>query len=293
MVNRQSSTSAWLIVGLLLLSSILAVVQLGITSQSYGQYVTQTTYPPGPATTWRLHTGNRTWTYMGNQTWSWSHTDNRTFTRPGNLTWVHTGNQSWTWIHTANQTWTQLGNQTERKRGGNLGLVNGWAHSNMTIASKIVTQTLLMNGTHGVELGAIAINASSRGQTIRNLAFNESVLQIEFDHNGSIQLNVNSSVKPVQVFADNNALTEAQSLNGLTPESEAWVYDPTSHALTIFADPSSVTLVYNTTPTPSVPTPVPEYPTTLALVLIGCLAITLLIAKKSRNRKTMPPCQRQ
>jgi hypothetical protein len=150
-----------------------------------------------------------------------------------------------------------------------------------------------MNGTHGVELGFIAINASSTGQIIRNLAFNESVLQIEFDHNGSIQLNVNSSVKPAQVFADNNELTEAQSLNGLTAESDAWVYDSNSHVLAIFADPSSVTLVYSLTSTPSVSTPVPEYPTALALVLIGCFPITLLIAKKSRNRKTMPSCQRR
>jgi hypothetical protein len=181
---------------------------------------------------------------------------------------------------------------TGRKRRGNLGLVNGWAQSNVTMAARIVNQTLLMNETDGVELGFITINASSSGQIIRNLAFNESVLQIEFDHNGSIQLSVNSSAKPAEVFADNNVLTEAQSLNGLTPESEAWVYDPSSHALTIFADPSSVTLVYSLTPT-SVPTPVPEYPTALALVLIGCLAMTLLIARKSSHRKTMRPCQRQ
>ena len=174
---------------------------------------------------------------------------------------------------------------TGHRRGGNLGLVNGWAHSNITIASRIITQTLLMNESHGVELGFIAINASSSGQIIRNVAFNETVLQIEFDRNGSIQLTVNSSVKPAQVFADDNALTEAQSSNGLTPASEAWTYDPNSHAVTIFADPSTVTLVYSPTQTPSVPTPVPEYPTALSLVMIGCLAMSLLVAKKSRNRK--------
>ncbi|MGP8127095.1 MAG: hypothetical protein ACLP9D_04735 [Candidatus Bathyarchaeia archaeon] len=292
MVNRQNSRSASLIVCLLLLSSTVAVIQLGIPSQSYGQYVTETTYPPGSPTTWHVHTGNWTWTHTGNQTWSWNHTGNRTFTRPGNLTWVHTGNQSWTWIHTANQTWTQLGNMTGRKKGGNLGLVNGWAHSNVTIAAGIENRTLLMNGTYGAELGFIAVKASSSGQIIRNVAYNGSVLQIEFDHNGSIQLNVNSSAKPAQVFADNNELTEAQSLNGLTPESEAWVYDSNSHTLAIFADPSTVTLVYNPTPAPSVPTPVPEYPTALALVLTGCLTITLLIEKKSRDRKTPPSSQR-
>jgi hypothetical protein len=145
-----------------------------------------------------------------------------------------------------------------------------------------------MNGTQGVRLGFIMINESSSDQIIRNLAINETVAQIEFDHNGSVQLIVNSSVRPSQVLADNIVLTEAQSLNGLTPESEAWIFDPNSHTLAIFADPASVTLVYTLAPSTPTSTPVPEYPTALAPVLIGCLIMTLLIGKRSRNCETMP-----
>jgi hypothetical protein len=162
----------------------------------------------------------------------------------------------------------------------------------MTVGARNVTQPILMNGTQGVRLGFIMINASSSDQTIRNLAINATVAQIEFDHNGSIQLIVNSSVKPSQVLANNELLTEVQSLNGLTPESGVWVYDSNNHNLTIFADPAFVTLIYPLAPPTS--TPVPEYPTTFALVLIGSFAITLLITKRPRNSKAMPKlCQRQ
>ncbi|MGD0424733.1 MAG: hypothetical protein ABSA92_14940 [Candidatus Bathyarchaeia archaeon] len=278
MVNRQRSPSGWLIVGLLLLSSILSVVQLGI-SQSYGQYVTQTTYLPGLPTTWRVHTGNRTWTHMGNHTWI--HTGNRTFTRPGNLTWVHTGNQTWTWIHT-NQTWTQLGNLTERKRGPP-SFMNGWARSNMTVATRNETQAFLLNGTYDIRLGSIAIYASSSGQVIRSVAFNDSVVQVEFDREGSVQLVINSSAKPSQVFADNNTLTMTQSISGLTPASEAWVYDQSSHTLIILADPMSITLIYGTTTS----TPIPEFPAALELMIaVGCLAIMLIIRKALNEHYT-------
>ena len=281
MVNRQSSTSASLIVVLLLLSSTLAVIQLGITSQSYGQYVTQTTYSPGLSTTWRVHAGNRTWTHMGNQTWSWIHSGNRTFTRPGNLTWVHTGNQSWTWVHTANQNSTQLGNLTGRNGGWvPPGLVNGWAHSNITMASRNVTQAFLLNGTLGIRLGSIAINASSSGQVIRNVAFNDSVVQVEFDREGAVQLIVNSSNKPSRVFADNNTLAMVQSSSGLTLDSEAWVYDQSNHTLIILADPMSITIVYGT----ATPTPIPEFPDALEIVTVaGCLAVTLTTEKDLRK----------
>ncbi len=264
-VSCQRPKSRWLVIGLLLSVSALALTQAGIVGPSYGQFMTQTTYPPGLPTTWRVHTGNRTWTHMGNHTWI--HTGNRTFTRPGNLTWVHT----------ANQTWTQLGNWTGRKRGGGPpGFMNGWAHSNMTIASGNETQAFLLNGTNGIRLGSIAINASSTGQIIRNIAFNDSVVQVEFDREGSVQLIINSSAKPSQVFADNNTLTMAQSISGLTPASEAWVYDQNSHTLIILADPMSITLIYGT----ATSTPIPEFPPALELMItVGWLAIVLMIRK--------------
>jgi hypothetical protein len=154
----------------------------------------------------------------------------------------------------------------------------------MTVAARNLTQPILLNGTEGVRLGFIRINASSSGQIIRNVAFNESVAQIEFDYNGSIQLTISSSVKPSQVFADGNLLSEAQSPVGLTPQSEAWIYDPNNQVLTIFADPASVTLIYTPAATTIITTPVPEYPTALGLVLIGCLIMTILLSKNPRIR---------
>jgi hypothetical protein len=164
------------------------------------------------------------------------------------------------------------------------GLLNGWAHSNMSITAKNMTHPVAMNGTRGIVLGWVAINASSNDQNIRNVAFNESVAQIIFDREGSVKLIINSSMKPAKVFADNLELLEAQSSAGLTPESEAWVYDQNGHTITIFADPSSVTLVYSLTPSPPT-TPVAEYPTDLALILAGCLAAILTITKRNVRKK--------
>jgi len=315
MVNRQSSPLGWLVVSLLLFSSTLTVVQFDIVSQSYGQYVTQTTHspPPGLPTTWRGHIGNRTWTRMANQTWSWIHIGNRTFTRRGNQswTWSYTGNQSWTHIENQTWTWNRIANQThtyysgnqtwtwtgplgppgrgnETRRNGQVppGLVNGWAHSNVTVGARNVAQPLFMNGTDSVRLSHIAINASSAGQIIRNIAFNQTVTQIEFDRNGTLQLIINSSVKPTQVFADDLELSESQSLNGLTPTSEMWYYNQSNQALTS-ADPSSITIFYAPT------APVPEFPTPLEQAIVIYLAVTLILEKKLTNttQAGLPPEQ--
>ena len=150
----------------------------------------------------------------------------------------------------------------------------------MTITSRKVTQAFLLNGTFGTRLDSIAINASSSGQVIRNVAFNDSVVQVEFDREGSVQLIINSSAKPAQVFADDNTLTMVQSSSGLTPDSEAWAYDQSSHTLIILADPMSITIVYGT----ATPTPIPEFPAALEVVIvIGCLTVTLIIEKDFKN----------
>jgi hypothetical protein len=132
------------------------------------------------------------------------------------------------------------------------------------------------------------INASSNNQNIRNLAMNATVAQIEFDHNGSLQLIVNSSIKPSQVLADNTVLTQAQTLSGLTPGSEAWAYDSISHSLIIFADPNSVTLIYALTPSTPASTPVPEYPTTFAVLLVACFTVVILIGRRTEARSIGP-----
>ncbi len=160
------------------------------------------------------------------------------------------------------------------------GLLRAWAHSNMSVVARAVTHAIFLNGTHGVELAEIAIAASSNGQMMRNIANNETVAQVDFDHDGAVELVVNSSEKPAAVFADDIELNEAQWNIGLTPNSNAWVYDENSHMLTIYADPSSITLVYA-----SAPTPVSEFPVTLAaFVLLLGLFGTILAARKASKK---------
>lgn len=159
------------------------------------------------------------------------------------------------------------------------GLLNAWAHSNMSVVARAVTHAIFLNGEHGVELAQIAIAASSNGQLIENVATNETVAQVDFDHDGAVELDVNSSAKPAAVFADDNELTEAQWNVGLTPNSNAWAYDQNSHMLKVFADPSSITIFYG-----QAPMPVPEFPAGLvALTLVGSLATALLVAKKTKH----------
>lgn len=161
------------------------------------------------------------------------------------------------------------------------GLLNAWAHSNMSVVARAVTHAIFLNGAHGVELAEIAIAASSNGQTIRDVAFNESVAQVDFDQNGSVELDVNSSLKPAAVFADGNELAEAQWNIGLTPSSNAWVYDDNSHMLKVYADPSSITIIYSSTQSP-----VPEFPTGIvAIALLGSL-FGATVALKKRSRPT-------
>lgn len=70
-----------------------------------------------------------------------------------------------------------------------------------------------------------------------------------------------------------------QSSSGLPPDSQAWVYDQNSHTLIILADPMSITMIYGT----ATPTPIPEFPAALELVIVvGCLAVMLINA---HNRK--------
>jgi len=266
------------VVGLLLLTSTLTLIQVEIATPSYGQSVAQTTCTPGSDTSGEFHTGNRTWTNLENRTLTWS----------DNATWGHGGNRSWT--HGFNQTWPCFRNEWPHKGAEVPGLAYGWARSNITVAARNLTLPILMNGTQGVRLGFIGINATSNGQMIRRVAFNETVVQIEFDRNGSILLAVNSSVAPSEVFADGDLLSEAQTLNGLTSQSDVWVYESDSHALTVFADPTSITLIYTPTSGPMT-TPVPEYPTTtLYLVLIGSLIISIVLTNNSKTR-TRPPAR--
>jgi hypothetical protein len=160
------------------------------------------------------------------------------------------------------------------------------SNSNMSTAivvvgARAVTHAIILNGTQEVELAEIAINASSNGQMISYVAFNESVVQIDFDHGGAVELSANSSAKPTAVFADNRKLPESQSSAGLNQSRNAWVYDQNTRMLTVFADPSSITIFYG-----SAPTPVPEFPFAYTpLVFLAALAATILVARKTEPRE--------
>jgi len=139
----------------------------------------------------------------------------------------------------------------------------------MSVVARAVTHAIFLNGTHGVEVAWIAINASSSGQVIENVAFNETVVQVKFDQDGTTVMSAHSSAKPSAVFADDVELTEATSNSGLTWNNEAWAYNQNNHVLTVFADPSSITLFYG-----SAPTPIPEFPAAIVSMLLAGAFIT-------------------
>jgi hypothetical protein len=85
-------------------------------------------------------------------------------------------------------------------------------------------------------------------QSIRNLALNESVVEIGFGHDCSAEFAVSCSAKPAALFAGNMRLNEASLTAGLNPDSNVWVCDQNGHVTTMFADSSSVTLYYGPEP---------------------------------------------
>jgi hypothetical protein len=150
------------------------------------------------------------------------------------------------------------------------GLIRAWAHTNMSVEAKEVTQAIFLSGYHGVQLERIEIEESNNDQMIRNVALNETVLHIKCDKDGEMRLRINSSVKPNAVFADDMPLAEASSMNGLTPQSEAWFYDQNSHMLVVFADPTSVTVFYM-----PVQTIIPEFPVALTVLSIAVIVVLM------------------
>jgi len=166
-----------------------------------------------------------------------------------------------------------------RKGGLPPGLVGAWARSNMSVVARNVTHAIFLSGYHGVVLAWIAINASSSNQLIESVAFNETVFHLRFDQEGAVILSVQSSAKPTAVYADDIVLREAPSMAGLTPESEAWVYDQSSQVIIIFADPFSITLFYGYSPPP-----IPEFPSE-SIVAGLAVGIAMLALLTRRGRK--------
>ena len=146
-------------------------------------------------------------------------------------------------ISTERQTSTMT---TKPGRRGGLppGLAKAWAHSNMSVVARAVTMAIFLNDTHGTALSRIAINASSTDQLIKNVAYNQTVVHVKFDRDGLVVLIINASAKPAVVYGDDLKLSEKLSTLGLTPDSEAWVYDNNKRIIIIFADPLTITLSY-------------------------------------------------
>jgi len=143
------------------------------------------------------------------------------------------------------QSYTPTTTTKPGRRGGlPPGLTKAWAHSNMSVVARAVTMAVFLNDTHGTVLSRIAINASSTNQLIKNVAYNKTVVHVRFDRDGSVVLIINASAKPSAVYGDDLKLSEKLSTLGLTPDSEAWVYDNNKRIITIFADPSSITVSY-------------------------------------------------
>lgn len=163
------------------------------------------------------------------------------------------------------------------------GLVNGWAKANVTVMSTTFAQTVLLNGVVQIALSSFSVSSSTNGQVMANVASNENIAQVEFDHDGGVELVIHSSAMPAAVYADDRLLIQASSTAGLNVNSNAWVYDRGSATLTVFADPGTVTMFYGSAP-------IPEFPISLAslTMILGIIAAAATVTAV-RRKKTLNP----
>lgn len=132
------------------------------------------------------------------------------------------------------------------------GIHGEWATLNKTVNGAAEISPLKLNST--LTISWVDINANPEGQLIRDVAYNGSVLQVEFDKTGFITFTLKSSLNPTAIYADNEMLA-AQSIGNESSLARAgYFYNKTSGIITISADPSSVTLFFNALP--STPTSV-------------------------------------
>jgi len=183
-------------------------------------------------------------------------------------------------ISTPSQSPIPTSTKPGRRGGVPPGLQKAWAHSNMSVVARAVTQAIFLGGVHGVELAEIAVQTSRASQMIDRVAFNESVVQRVFDRDGAVVLIINSSAKPTAVFADENELKESPSTAGLNADNETWMYNDNGHIITVFADPSSITLYYGAAPTPTQMLPIAY----IGLILVVFIVAIVVFAASTRKR---------
>jgi hypothetical protein len=167
-----------------------------------------------------------------------------------------------------------------RTRGGYPpGLAKALLHSHRSEHAKEVLEDIFLGGHYGVKISKIAVVHSSSNQMIQTIDNNETVVHIGFDVDGTEEVIINSTAKPAAVYADDLQLSESQSTAGLTPESEAWVYDQNNGVITIFADPTTITLFYGSTP-------IPEFPVaSVSLLLLVILTAAISIVALTRGNR--------
>jgi hypothetical protein len=118
---------------------------------------------------------------------------------------------------------------------------------------------------------------------INSVAFNNEIVQVEFDHDGGTELVIYASAPPAAIYADGRLLVEASSTSGLTFNSNAWAYDQGSGKLTVFADPSTVTL-YGASPVPEFPISLTAL--TMMLALVAAAATVNAVRRKETQKHT-------
>jgi hypothetical protein len=157
---------------------------------------------------------------------------------------------------------------------------------NVTVNSGDMTREIVLNQSGQVEMDNLVIVSSSDNQVIDNVAYNESTVDIRLNQNGTVNLRLHLTTKPVALYADHQLLLEAPTLSALSlSHGGSWFYDEHNHVLFIFADPVHVIFRYRA-PTP---TPIPEFPDFSILTMLFTVFASLTLIAHMRSRKIVSP----
>lgn len=122
-----------------------------------------------------------------------------------------------------------------------------WATSNSTVGAVSDPHPTDLDQAKGIDVSWIQLESNPSGQVIQDVAYNQSVLQVQFNKPGLIVLSLESTQPPVAVYSDGIPL-QAAALQDISFSDQGFYYNQTSHVMTIFADPSAITLFYGLTP---------------------------------------------
>jgi hypothetical protein len=174
--------------------------------------------------------------------------------------------------------------QTDESTGNTTTSVAGnGEEGNVTVNDENMTQEIVLNQTGQVEMDNLVIISSSDNQTIENVAWNDSAVDIRLNQNGTVSLQLHVTVKPIAVYADDKLLPEVSSPTALSlSHGGSWFYNETTHMLFIFADPARIIFRYR-----AAATPVPEFPSLSILATIFTLFASLHLLNRRRTGKQL------